>query len=371
MMTGKGKLRSLMVTVVLLIGLPPAGVVCTGRDVMPFLEFPPRTQTVEHAPFSWPVFIFLAASIAAVVFPFLLRVVRNFRKSPAPAAAARFPWWGRAGLLFGAAAWVLAWTRFEWLAPLQRYTFTPLWLAFIVVINALTFRRTGRCLMTHRTAYFLKLFAASALFWWLFEYLNRFVQNWYYTASSDFSALEYFIAATLPFSTVLPAVLSVEEWLASSPRSAAGLDHFPPVRFRHPRRFAAAALLISAAGLFLIGIFPDQLFPLLWTAPLILLVSFQCLENRPSFFPTLGNGDWRRVFRFALAALICGFFWEMWNLYSLAKWIYTVPYVNRFHLFEMPVLGYSGYLPFGLECAVAARLLAGSRAAGEETTPAV
>jgi hypothetical protein len=23
-----------------------------------------------------------------------------------------------------------------------------------------------------------------------------------------------------------------------------------------------------------------------------------------------------------------------------------------FHLFEMPILGYAGYLPFGLECAV-------------------
>jgi hypothetical protein len=42
----------------------------------------------------------------------------------------------------------------------------------------------------------------------------------------------------------------------------------------------------------------------------------------------------------------------MWNFHSLAKWIYAVPFVNRFHLFEMPLLGYAGYLPFGLECAV-------------------
>lgn len=345
-----------------MIVLPPAGIVCAGRDAARFLEFPPRTQYVEHAPFSWPVFWLLAVGIAATVLPFLLRVLKNFRHRPAPAAAVRFPWWGWGGLLFGALAWVLTWTRFDWMAPVQRYTFTPLWLAFIVVVNALTFRRTGRCLLTHRTAFFMKLFPASALFWWLFEYLNRFVQNWYYTASTDFSALQYFIAATLPFSTVLPAVLSVEEWLSSSPRSAAGLERFVPVRFSHPRRVAAAALTASSAGLFLIGLFPDVLFPLLWTAPLVLLVSFQCLEKRTPFFPNPGNGDWRRVFRFALAALICGFFWEMWNLYSLAKWIYTVPYVNGVHLFEMPLLGYSGYLPFGLECAVAARLLESRRA---------
>jgi hypothetical protein len=40
----------------------------------------------------------------------------------------------------------------------------------------------------------------------------------------------------------------------------------------------------------------------------------------------------------------------MWNSQSAAKWIYTVPYVDRWHLFEMPLLGYAGYLAFGLEC---------------------
>ena len=54
----------------------------------------------------------------------------------------------------------------------------------------------------------------------------------------------------------------------------------------------------------------------------------------------------------ALAALVCGFFWEMWNYFSLARWTYSVPLVQRFQLFEMPLLGYAGYLPFGLVCAI-------------------
>jgi hypothetical protein len=32
--------------------------------------------------------------------------------------------------------------------------------------------------------------------------------------------------------------------------------------------------------------------------------------------------------------------------------------VQHFHVFEMPLLGYAGYLPFGLECALAADLVA-------------
>jgi hypothetical protein len=51
----------------------------------------------------------------------------------------------------------------------------------------------------------------------------------------------------------------------------------------------------------------------------------------------------------------------MWNYYSQAKWIYTVPYVNRFKIFEMPILGYAGYLPFGLECAVVAAWMKGKK----------
>jgi hypothetical protein len=40
----------------------------------------------------------------------------------------------------------------------------------------------------------------------------------------------------------------------------------------------------------------------------------------------------------------------MFNFYSLARWQYSIPYVQVLHLFEMPILGYAGYLPFGLEC---------------------
>lgn len=47
--------------------------------------------------------------------------------------------------------------------------------------------------------------------------------------------------------------------------------------------------------------------------------------------------------------LLCGFFWEFWNYYSSPKWIYEVPFVDFWHLFEMPLLGYLGYLPFALE----------------------
>jgi hypothetical protein len=46
----------------------------------------------------------------------------------------------------------------------------------------------------------------------------------------------------------------------------------------------------------------------------------------------------------------------MWNSGSLAHWEYGIPFTHRFQLFEMPLLGYAGYLPFGLECVAVVQL---------------
>lgn len=348
-----------LVLAVLLLGLPMLGVWLAGREVATYLEFPPRTQYIQHAPFSWAVFIGLALVILVVLLPFLIRIGRACRAGVAVSStpARPFPWWGWLSVSLGLVFWIVAWTRFPQLEGFQPHTFTPLWICYIIALNALTYRRTNHCLLTHETTFFFWLFPLSAAFWWFFEYLNRFVQNWYYTTGMELSAFQYFLTATLPFATVLPAVMSTEEWLASNPRNAAGLENGLPIRFRHSRSIAFLTLTVSAMGLLFISWIPDLLFPMLWIAPLLLLISFQCLQRRPSFFPEVRTGDWRRIYRLGLAALICGLLWELWNWHSLAKWIYTIPFVDRFHLFEMPVLGFAGYLPFGLECAVIADLI--------------
>jgi hypothetical protein len=43
----------------------------------------------------------------------------------------------------------------------------------------------------------------------------------------------------------------------------------------------------------------------------------------------------------------------------MPKWIYQVPLVGWPKLFEMPILGYGGYLPFALEVFAAWSLLSG------------
>ena len=338
----------------MLIGLPLLGVWLAGLPLEPYFEFPTQTRFVQHAPFSWTAFCLYSAMIAAAIFTVALRTRRSYRRSPPVAASGAhpFPGWGWAAVAAGAAVWVLAWTRFPWMAAFQPHTFTPLWLAYIVGVNALCRRRTGRSLLAHRPLFFLSLFPTSALFWWFFEYLNRFVQNWYYLGVEGFTAGQYILLASLSFSTVLPAVLSTRDLLVTWPAIGQGLRGGRQIGTSAARPAAIAALVLAGVGLTLIGVLPHLLFPLLWVSPLLIALALQVLLRRPSLLVALAAGDWRDVVAGPLAGLICGGFWETWNFCSLAKWEYAVPFVDRFHLFGMPVLGFAGYLPFGLECLV-------------------
>ena len=120
---------------------------------------------------------------------------------------------------------------------------------------------------------------------------------------------------------------------------------------------AFSALVISGIGLMYIGVCPDHLCSLLWISPLIIIISLQALTGEKHILSGLAAGHWSPVVSSAIAALFCGFLWEMWNYYSLARWEYSIPFVYRFKIFEMPILGYAGYLPFGLECAVIEELV--------------
>lgn len=353
----KSFLLKFLILAGMLLGLPLLGVVLSGSPVGIYLEFPPQTRHVHHAAFSWLAFVGCSLFVLAFTVPLVLQGLRargqtETQKSP----VYTFPWWGWLGLATGFVTWILAWTRFSWFNWFQPHTFTPLWLSFILVINALTYRRKGHCMMINLTGFFLLLFPSSAAFWWFFEYLNRFVQDWYYVGT-HYSPWGYFWRATLPFSTVLPAVLGTRELILGSRWLDEGFGSFFPIRVSRPKRLAIAVLLASAAGLAGIGIWPDYLFPLLWISPLLIIVSLQTLMGESHVLSNIACGDWRLVVSSAMAALFCGWFWEMWNYYSLAKWEYVIPLVHRFQVFEMPILGYAGYLPFGVQCAVIGEML--------------
>lgn len=333
-------------------GLPLAGLWLVGGTVTDYLGLLPKTRPPQSMPFSWPIFIVLAIIVTAIVAPYVVRVLSTEISCVDRESDRRqFPLWGWLSVVWLVLAWVLAWNRFPWFAPGQQYTFTPLWVGYILIVNALTFQRCGHCMVLDRPTFLLLLFPLSAVFWWGLEYLNRFTENWYYVGTDDVGSWNYFLIGSIAFSTVLPAVLSTAEYMKTFPGINAGLKDFWSLgaqAHRHTRRIMIA---IATAGLLGIGLWPESFFPLVWVAPLLLISVLQYYEQGNSILlNAMQTGDWRHAWRLALAGLICGFFWELWNVKSLAHWVYSVPYAQRFHIFEMPILGYAGYLPFGIMC---------------------
>src|SRR6266581_4533120 len=83
-----------------------------------------------------------------------------------------------------------------------------------------------------------------------------------------------------------------------------------------------------------------------WVGLLLILEPLNSWLGREHFMEYLERGDWRWIVSLSVGALICGFFWEMWNYYSWPKWIYHTPGAQFLEVFEMPLLGYGGYVPF-------------------------
>ncbi|GAB6067347.1 hypothetical protein JCM13664_06650 [Methylothermus subterraneus] len=330
----------------LLLGLPLVGAWGAGKPIAVYLDFPPQPVILDLPGFSWPVFgAYLGAELG--ICGSLVWLVRRLQRRRTGALA--FPVWGWGALVWLAVAWYLAWARPEGMGIWGELSFTWLWLGYIGAVNALCQWRTGECLLTRQPGFLATLFAVSAAFWWYFEYLNRFVGNWHYLGGETLSGWQYFWRASLAFSTVLPAVTSTLALFYGFFGPAEGL---PPLSLSHPRRWAWGGVVGAGLGLIGIGAWPESCFALLWLAPLVLLAAVQVLSGQESYFAPLRQGRWEILVLPMLAGLVCGFFWELWNYFSFPKWVYTVPFVSRFKVFEMPILGYAGYLPFGLECAL-------------------
>ena len=113
------------------------------------------------------------------------------------------------------------------------------------------------------------------------------------------------------------------------------MDRLPVFHVRHVQIAGWGVLALACAGLMTLGIWPSYAFPLVWLAPLALMTSLQMVSGEKTIFSATPRGDWK----------------------SLAHWEYAIPFVHQYKVFEMPLLGYVGYLPFGLECLAVAQFL--------------
>jgi len=263
------------------------------------------------------------------------------------------PWQGHTGILFILIFWPLNW----FVEGLRTHIlFFPLWLGYCLTIDGFVYAKKGHSLLTRNPKNYLLLFYLSAPLWWLFELFNQRTQNWFYVGREHFTDIQYAVLATLAFSTVIPAVFGTAELLSTTLwNSKKSVKKTQNIALRNPFIY----LLSGIISLGLLLLWPYYFFGLLWISVFLIVDPINYLLGNRSLIQDMIASRWTTILSLSVGALVCGFFWEFWNFYSYPKWIYHVPHVGFWHVFEMPILGYLGYIPFSLELFALYHLLHG------------
>jgi hypothetical protein len=268
----------------------------------------------------------------------LILVLEYFRRRRFPYPA--YGWMGIFSLL--AAEYLM----FRGVEPISTY-FTPIaWSSYILIVDSAVFSMTRRSRLQKAPRAFLRMAAFSIPLWLIFEAYNLRLKNWTYTGVPAFwpwGLLGY----AWSFATVTPAIFITADFIQA----------LIPFREQKPwkiSRFAEKAIILSGFLCLTIPIFLPQrfgayLFGLIWLG-FVLLDAVNHQMGYPSFIGDLREGLRSRFYAFLLSGWVCGWLWEFWNFWAAAKWHYIFPIFQHAKIFEMPALGYLGFVPFALDC---------------------
>lgn len=255
----------------------------------------------------------------------------------------RWPLHGWVGLALIAIFWPLNWLLD---GPRTHWGFFPLWLGYCLTVDAAVFFRKGSSLFSRDSKAYAAMFLISVPAWWVFEFINWRTGNWIYLGEEDIGSIAFFLLSSLSFSTVIPAVFETAE-LAATLRPLRALKAGPRLALTQSH---LTGMFISGLLMFaLLLIWPRYFFPFVWLSLFFILEPVNAWKGCKTLTGFLTEGDWRPIAALSAGCLVCGFFWEMWNFFSYPKWVYNIPFVGFLKVFEMPILGYGGYIPFSWE----------------------
>ena len=229
--------------------------------------------------------------------------------------------------------------------PFANWYFLIIWFGYIFTIDALVYKLRGKSLINNKPYHFLGLVIASAIFWWIFEFANIFLNNWSYSGLEGLgSSVKTF--ATLSFASVLPALFETVELVKS-------IHLFDDAKLKKKHKITKRFLhtmMISGVLCFILPLaLPRFAFPLIWLSFFLILDPINYLHKQPSIIQHLKDRKLQIPLALLLSGIVLGILWEFWNYWAIPKWTYTLPYVGFWKVFEMPILGYFGYFPFALE----------------------
>lgn len=244
---------------------------------------------------------------------------------------------------------------------------TPVyWTGLILILDSLLYAAGRGSLL--KTGAVFPVALLSILSWWMFEWYNIFISNWHYVNLTHPLVIRY-LGYFWAFGTILPGVLLTY-----------GILHLLLKDIKGKKWTVSRSLIV---GFFLLGLLflaipvipfsmyhtgraadPD-LFVLfrwaadtrlseytaafVWTGFVLLLEPVNYLMGNRCLLKHLEQGNYRVPVALSLAGMLDGYLWEFWNNWAHTKWRYTVPILGNVKIFEMPVLGYFGFIAFAWE----------------------
>lgn len=323
------------------------------------------------------------------------------------------------------AEWPVPAGAIEHLAWWVAVNFTPLcWMAYLLVFDGLTqklaAKRNQPELAPFRARPNRMIAAAlvSVISWCVFDVINfYFIDAWRYHGMPA-ELWRRMVGYTFAFATISPAMFLAAHWFNAvglkrlrsrddTPRTqrgwlmvlgintvigltAAGLAGFGPVVgngwlamviaiavLLGPGWLVAMAWRNVAATSVVMGLSfsiwavaaGDPVGNMaLWVGLIYLLDPWVRRMGGASILEDWLCGRWGRTVSLMAGGALCGLLWEFWNYGALTKWTYDLPFLGaaeQVRYFEMPVLGFAGFLPFAIESWVMLHaVLAGLRALG-------
>ena len=258
------------------------------------------------------------------------------------------PWWSWTGLVTIIASELLLFLP----APWVKTFFTPfVWTGYVFLADGLVESLGAKSFLRHSPREFLSLALWSIPLWLIFEGYNLRLDNWTYVGLPE-NPIVRGTGYAWSFATIWPAIFET----AALVRALGGFPKkgIPRRPLSNSSRGAIilGGLAFVAVPLLLPPSLGSYLFGAVWVGFILLLDPINDRWNGFSFLRSLERGETSVLWSFLAAGWICGILWEFWNYWAGAKWLYIFPILQGWKIFEMPFVGYLGFLPFALECRV-------------------